>query len=487
MKKNLSYLTLVCLFFITAHLKAPVETIDPMNKDSAKTESQTQQSNNEQNGKTIAQKSQIVAKALYNAPGKLSKALGGNKDFITGEKGSLKNAFYGSTSSTVKVSEGLNLGENVTSNQAAPSNASLDSKGLDLSSLADKPSKPIAPPKPPKPQIKKAAESLPEPTTAAVKPVKSINLMKENMKSSELLTEDQKLKIDSMSDAQVKEEYDHFQDILSENQKSQQNIQKPTPPAKPVKPTVKAQLNANGTPTGKTILETRDQNNKLISTKIVEKDGTSFSEYLGESKIPSRRIEGGPGNTSTTTIFSKDGSKESITIKDSSGNMISRTTFNRDLGVSIKTMFTNNKPIERITKNNSGEIKGLERFALDGTYRSINALDGKTMETGTYTVDGDGKITTKPSESTSQSTGKAQRYTRQKIKDAYEALGLTNKATPEQVKSAYRKLSLQNHPDKQIGKTPEEINKASLTFEKISTAYKLLETHFQNQAAPYNL
>lgn len=56
--------------------------------------------------------------------------------------------------------------------------------------------------------------------------------------------------------------------------------------------------------------------------------------------------------------------------------------------------------------------------------------------------------------------------------DLYETLNLPRSATNSQIKSAYRKLALKYHPDRQS--SPEEKQKCSEIFTKISNAYEVL-------------
>lgn len=56
----------------------------------------------------------------------------------------------------------------------------------------------------------------------------------------------------------------------------------------------------------------------------------------------------------------------------------------------------------------------------------------------------------------------------------YKTLGVDEYATNDEIKKAYRKLSLNYHPDKQTGKTQEEMDEAAAIFMEIKNAYKLL-------------
>ncbi|GFH60269.1 hypothetical protein CTEN210_16745 [Chaetoceros tenuissimus] len=56
--------------------------------------------------------------------------------------------------------------------------------------------------------------------------------------------------------------------------------------------------------------------------------------------------------------------------------------------------------------------------------------------------------------------------------DLYETLNIPRSATSSQIKSAYRKLALKYHPDRQS--SPEEKQKCSEIFTKISNAYEVL-------------
>lgn len=61
-----------------------------------------------------------------------------------------------------------------------------------------------------------------------------------------------------------------------------------------------------------------------------------------------------------------------------------------------------------------------------------------------------------------------------KDKNYYDILGVTKDADAETIKKAYRKLALEYHPDKQQGKSEEEVNKATEKFKAISEAYDVL-------------
>ena len=57
---------------------------------------------------------------------------------------------------------------------------------------------------------------------------------------------------------------------------------------------------------------------------------------------------------------------------------------------------------------------------------------------------------------------------------ACKVLGVPENASESDVKKAYRKLALQYHPDKQIGKSEEEIKAATNKFREINEAYEML-------------
>lgn len=56
--------------------------------------------------------------------------------------------------------------------------------------------------------------------------------------------------------------------------------------------------------------------------------------------------------------------------------------------------------------------------------------------------------------------------------DPYSILGISTTATPSEIRSAYRRLAIQHHPDKQ--RTPDEKERVTPLFVKISNAYELL-------------
>lgn len=60
------------------------------------------------------------------------------------------------------------------------------------------------------------------------------------------------------------------------------------------------------------------------------------------------------------------------------------------------------------------------------------------------------------------------------IDDPYAVLGIPNDSDEADVKKAYRKLALKYHPDRQNGKSEEEIAKASAMFVKIAEAQDIL-------------
>lgn len=58
------------------------------------------------------------------------------------------------------------------------------------------------------------------------------------------------------------------------------------------------------------------------------------------------------------------------------------------------------------------------------------------------------------------------------IPDLFKALKVEKSATTKEIKAAYRKMALNYHPDKQAGKTAEEIQETSRIFKEI-TGYRL--------------
>ena len=60
-------------------------------------------------------------------------------------------------------------------------------------------------------------------------------------------------------------------------------------------------------------------------------------------------------------------------------------------------------------------------------------------------------------------------------KEAYKVLGLTSDATEDQIKKSYKKLVMQYHPDRQYGKTQNEVEEARSKFEKVQEAYNIIK------------
>lgn len=70
---------------------------------------------------------------------------------------------------------------------------------------------------------------------------------------------------------------------------------------------------------------------------------------------------------------------------------------------------------------------------------------------------------------------KAQQLVKQsEIKDYYKIMGLKKGASTDEIKKAFRKLSLKFHPDKQMGKSEEEVRVADKKFKEINEAYGVL-------------
>ena len=61
-------------------------------------------------------------------------------------------------------------------------------------------------------------------------------------------------------------------------------------------------------------------------------------------------------------------------------------------------------------------------------------------------------------------------------KDLYAVLGLKKDDNPSQqdIKKAYRKASLKYHPDRQVGKSDEEMKAAEEKFKEVTEAYSIL-------------
>lgn len=59
-------------------------------------------------------------------------------------------------------------------------------------------------------------------------------------------------------------------------------------------------------------------------------------------------------------------------------------------------------------------------------------------------------------------------------RDYYEVLGVEKTASQEEIKKAYRKKAVKYHPDKQSGKTKEEIAEAEEKFKEVGEAYEVL-------------
>ena len=59
-------------------------------------------------------------------------------------------------------------------------------------------------------------------------------------------------------------------------------------------------------------------------------------------------------------------------------------------------------------------------------------------------------------------------------KHYYKALGISENATDDEIKKAFKKLSLKYHPDRQQGKSEDEIKKAEEQFKIINEAYSVL-------------
>jgi DnaJ family protein A protein 2 len=56
----------------------------------------------------------------------------------------------------------------------------------------------------------------------------------------------------------------------------------------------------------------------------------------------------------------------------------------------------------------------------------------------------------------------------------YDLLGVPTDASEDQIKTAYKKLARQYHPDRLVGKDPEEVEAANAKFQAIASAYAVL-------------
>lgn len=72
--------------------------------------------------------------------------------------------------------------------------------------------------------------------------------------------------------------------------------------------------------------------------------------------------------------------------------------------------------------------------------------------------------------------------------DPYEVLGVSRDASDEEVKKAYRALSKKYHPDANVGKSSEEIEKCEEKFKEVQEAYQAImdERHNKNSSYSYN-
>src|SRR5579863_2939939 len=58
--------------------------------------------------------------------------------------------------------------------------------------------------------------------------------------------------------------------------------------------------------------------------------------------------------------------------------------------------------------------------------------------------------------------------------DPFDVLGISKTSTDHEIRAAYHKLALAFHPDKQAGKSIEEIAYAEERFKQINTAFVML-------------
>lgn len=66
-------------------------------------------------------------------------------------------------------------------------------------------------------------------------------------------------------------------------------------------------------------------------------------------------------------------------------------------------------------------------------------------------------------------------------KSLYEVLGVDKNATEQQIAKAYKKLAIKYHPDKQVGKSDAEKQKAEAAFKEVAAAYEVLSDKEKRQ------
>lgn len=59
-------------------------------------------------------------------------------------------------------------------------------------------------------------------------------------------------------------------------------------------------------------------------------------------------------------------------------------------------------------------------------------------------------------------------------KNYYSVLGIAQTACLADIKSRYKRLALQHHPDKQVGKTEEEVSRSEAVFREVQEAFDIL-------------
>jgi DnaJ-domain-containing protein 1 len=67
-----------------------------------------------------------------------------------------------------------------------------------------------------------------------------------------------------------------------------------------------------------------------------------------------------------------------------------------------------------------------------------------------------------------------------KRKNYYKILGVGQSAGERELKRAYRKLVKEYHPDKNIGKSPEEVREAEVKFRDVNEAFDILSDPRRN-------
>lgn len=73
------------------------------------------------------------------------------------------------------------------------------------------------------------------------------------------------------------------------------------------------------------------------------------------------------------------------------------------------------------------------------------------------------------------------------FKDYYKVLGVSRNASTDEIKKAYHKLANETHPDKNIGKSAEELSKNEERFKEITEAYEVLKNEAKRAIYDYDL